>query len=145
MHRVWERCQLCPLRWHWPSCLQEVWATGRRDMFNYVWDWTFKWLNWECVCDFYFTGALSVLLKKGQKSQRPAWDLIQRKGESLPNTGDLWELRMKLIYKVETKLTETEKRLVVVKGEGGRGGRDGEFGISRCKLYRMGKQQGHTV
>ena len=29
---------------------------------------------------------------------------------------------MKLIYKVETKLTETEKRLVVVKGEGGQGG-----------------------
>ena len=52
---------------------------------------------------------------------------------------------MKLIYKVETKLTETEKRLVVVKGEGGQGGMDGEFGISRCKLCRLDKQQGHTV
>ena len=55
----------------------------------YTWDWTFKWLTWKCVCDFYFTGVFSVLLKKDQKSQRPAWDLIQRKAESLPNSGDL--------------------------------------------------------
>ena len=52
---------------------------------------------------------------------------------------------MKLVYEAKTRLTETEKRLVVVKGEGGRGGMDGEFGVSRCKLYRTDHQQHHSV
>ena len=51
---------------------------------------------------------------------------------------------MKLIYETETRLTETENRLVF-KGEGGQGGMHQEFGISRCKWQRMDKQQGHTI
>ena len=43
----------------------------------------------------------------------------------------------------------TENKLVVAKGEEGRGGTFWEFGISRCKLlyiiYRMDKQQGPIV
>ena len=36
--------------------------------------------------------------------------------------------------KVSARLTDIENRLVVAKGEGGRGGMDREFGISRGKL-----------
>ena len=43
-------------------------------------------------------------------------------------------MRMKLIYEAKTRLTETEKRLVVVKGVGVRGRKDWEFGVSRYKL-----------
>jgi len=32
------------------------------------------------------------------------------------------------------RLTDIENRLMVAKGEGGRGGKEWEFGISRCKL-----------
>ena len=39
------------------------------------------------------------------------------------------------------RLTDIEKRLVVVKGEGGRSGMDWKFEISRCKLsFRIDKQ-----
>ena len=38
-----------------------------------------------------------------------------------------------LIYETETE-SHTENRLEVIKGEGGGGGMDWEFGISRCKL-----------
>ena len=36
------------------------------------------------------------------------------------------------------RLTDIEDRLVVVKGEGGGGGMEGEAGISRCKLFYIG-------
>ena len=36
------------------------------------------------------------------------------------------------------KTTDTENRLVVAKGEGGRGGKEWEFEISRCKLLYRG-------
>ena len=36
------------------------------------------------------------------------------------------------------RLTDIENRLLVAKGEGGRGGKDWEFGISRCKLVYIG-------
>ena len=35
-------------------------------------------------------------------------------------------------------LTDMENRLVVAKGERGGGGKDWEFGISRCKLVCIG-------
>ena len=35
---------------------------------------------------------------------------------------------------MKQKQTGVENRLVVAKGEGSRGGKDWEFGISRCKL-----------
>ena len=34
----------------------------------------------------------------------------------------------------KNRLTDIEDRLVVAKGEGVEGGKDWEFGISRCKL-----------
>ena len=42
---------------------------------------------------------------------------------------------MKLIYEAKTRLTETEKRLVVVKGEEAGEEKDGELGISRGNYY----------
>ena len=41
------------------------------------------------------------------------------------------------IYKTETD-SDIENRLVVAKGEGGGGGKDWEFGVSRCKLVYIG-------
>ena len=38
-----------------------------------------------------------------------------------------------LIFETETD-SQTENRFVVAKGDGGGGGMDWEFGISRCKL-----------
>ena len=38
----------------------------------------------------------------------------------------------------KNRLTDIENRLVVAKGEGGRGGVDWEFGTSRCKLLNIG-------
>ena len=35
------------------------------------------------------------------------------------------------------RLTDIEKRLVVIKGEGGGNGMDREFGVSRCKLLHL--------
>ena len=43
---------------------------------------------------------------------------------------------------LSTKQKEThsiENRLVVAKGEGGGGGKDWEFGVSRCKLVYIGR------
>ena len=40
------------------------------------------------------------------------------------------------IYKTETD-SQTENRLVVAKGQGGGSGIDGEFGVSRCKLFHL--------
>ena len=34
-------------------------------------------------------------------------------------------------------MTDVENRLVVVKGEGGGSGMDGEFEVSRCKLSHL--------
>ena len=48
----------------------------------------------------------------------------------------LWNLRYdmnKLIYKTETR-SQTQNRLVAASG-GGVGGKDWEFGMSRCKLF----------
>ena len=46
----------------------------------------------------------------------------------------------------QKRLTDTENRFVVSKGEGVGGGEDWEFEISRCELiYRMATQQGSTV
>ena len=42
------------------------------------------------------------------------------------------------ISMIKNRLTNVEKRLVVVKGEGDGRGKDGEFGISRCKLVYRG-------
>ena len=38
------------------------------------------------------------------------------------------------------RITDIENRLVVTKGEGEGSGMDGEFGVGRCKLFRMDKQ-----
>ena len=45
------------------------------------------------------------------------------------------------------KDSDIENRLAAAKGEGGGGGKDWEFGISRCKLFihRLDKQQDPTV
>ena len=37
----------------------------------------------------------------------------------------------------QDRFTYMEKRLVVVKGEGGESWMDGEFGVSRCKLFNL--------
>ena len=53
----------------------------------------------------------------------------------------IWE---KLTYlQTRNRLTHAEDRLVVVKGEGGLGGKDWECGFSTCKLLfcGMGNQQ----
>ena len=39
---------------------------------------------------------------------------------------------------MKQKQIHKENRLVVTKGESGRGGKDWEFGISRCKLLYIG-------
>ena len=52
----------------------------------------------------------------------------------------MWNLKYdtnELIYETETD-SDIENRLVVAKGEGGEGGKDSEFGISRCKLLYIG-------
>ena len=52
----------------------------------------------------------------------------------------MWNLKYgtnEPIYRTETD-SQTENRLVVAKGEGGGGGMDWEFGISRCKLVYIG-------
>ena len=41
---------------------------------------------------------------------------------------------MNLQNKTENRLTDTENRLVVAKGEEDGSGMDGEFAVSRCKL-----------
>ena len=43
------------------------------------------------------------------------------------------------------KQTHIENRLVVAKGKEGGREMDWEFGVSRCKLFRMDKQQGPIV
>ena len=45
------------------------------------------------------------------------------------------------------RLTDTEVRLVVAKGEGGLGGKEWECGFSICKLFfcRMDKQQVYST
>ena len=50
----------------------------------------------------------------------------KRKKEAKPNTKD------------SHQITDIEIRLVVAKGEAGGGGKDWEFGISRCKLIKDG-------
>jgi len=42
------------------------------------------------------------------------------------------------MYESEKKLTGIESRLVGAKGEGGWGGKDWEFGTSKCKLLYIG-------
>ena len=52
----------------------------------------------------------------------------------------MWNLKYDTnqhIYKTN-RLTDTENRCVVAKGEGGWGREDWEFGISRCKLLCIG-------
>ena len=43
-----------------------------------------------------------------------------------------------LIYKTETDSTDIENRIVVARGECSGEGMEWEFGISRCKLLRIG-------
>ena len=49
----------------------------------------------------------------------------------------MWNLKYntnELIYKTKIRVTDTENRLVLVKGEKGANGIDWESGINRCKL-----------
>ena len=42
------------------------------------------------------------------------------------------------LFMIAKMCTDRENRLVVAKGEGDGGGKDWEFGISRCKLVYIG-------
>ena len=58
----------------------------------------------------------------------------------------MWNLKYgtnEPVYKTE-RLTDTENRLVVAKGRGG-GGKDWEFGVSRCKLLHIGWINGKVL
>ena len=63
------------------------------------------------------------------------WSKSERERQTPNGITYKWNLRYdtnKLIYKTETH-SQTQNRLVVANG-GGVGGKDWEFGISRCKL-----------
>ena len=57
----------------------------------------------------------------------------------------MWNLKYgtnKPIYTTETDL-DIENRLVVVKGEGGASGMDGDFRVTRCKLLNLEWRSSH--
>ena len=76
---------------------------------------------------------------EGPRDYHTKWSKPERR------TNTIWhhlcvesKIRHKWTYlQNRNRLTDIENRLVVAKGEGGGGGMDWEFGVSRCKLVYM--------
>ena len=120
----------CPLTDEW---IKKMWYIYTMEYYsaikkNEIMPFAATWMQLEII----------ILSEVSQKETNTIWyhlyveSKIWHKWTYLPN---------------RNRLTHTENRSVVTKGEGVGGGMDWEFGISRCKLliYRTDKQQGPNI